>query len=71
MDTISYLLQSLDEQSLICNFYIAVLVFSLLQTQYKSLFLLTGLFPYTDNLSYWLQSQDRQSYLFICQFLFR
>ena len=39
IDNITYLLQSLDKQSLLCNFYISALVFSQLQIQHKASFL--------------------------------
>ena len=39
-DAISYLLQSLDKQSLLCNFHISALAFSLLQNQHRPSFLL-------------------------------
>ena len=40
IDNISYLLQSLDKQSLLCNYYISALAFSLLQIRNKPSFLL-------------------------------
>ena len=40
IDYISYLLQSLDKQSLLCNCYISALAFSFLQIQHKPSFLL-------------------------------
>ena len=42
IDNISYLLQSLDKQCLLCTFYISALTFSLLQIQHKSSFLLVS-----------------------------
>ena len=39
IDNISYLLKSLDKQSLFCNFYIPALTFSLLQIQFFFVFL--------------------------------
>ena len=40
IDNISYLLQSLDKQSLLFNFYISILTFSLLQIQHEQPLLL-------------------------------
>ena len=53
IDNLSYQLQSLDKQSLLFNFYVSALAFSLLQIQLKPSFLLV-LIP-THNLSYLLQ----------------
>ena len=53
IDNISYLLQSLDKQSLLCNVYISTLTFSLPQIQHKQSFLLVlipTIFPTCFNL---------------------
>ena len=73
IDHISYLLHSLDKQTI---FVLQLLYFSsriLLALNSAQNIFLTRLHLYTENLSYLLQSQDRQSqvplYLFIFQLL--
>ena len=73
IDHISYLLQSLDKQTI---FVLQLLYFSsriLLALNSAQNIFLTRLDPCTENLSYLLQSEDRQFqvplYLFIFQFL--
>ena len=45
IDNLSYLLQSLDKQLLLCNFYISALTFSLLQIQQHKQYFLLALIP--------------------------